>query len=335
MEKDIEWRSLTILILILFIASIYVMRPVLDALLLAVFFVYMASPLADRIEGVVKNRGIAAILVVALAILPVLLVGLQLLEIYANELTKLENLRYSMPIFGEVGFDGIYSEVMREVKARLGPEQVLKGLGMGMEFIFKVFVFFAGSYYLLREKFALRRFLVSLAPASREAMVAHFIETVDRTYYGVFFGHFITSIAIGLIAMVGFFLIGRFMGIAPLQNYPLLLGLLTAILAILPIVGPKLVYVPISAVLFLLGDLMGAVAVLSFGLVGLTLIPDMVIRPIVAGRHGNTHPFIVLLGFITGPMVFGPLGVLLGPGILGLLKATLDTYREFIMEERA
>lgn len=335
MRKDIEWTALVTLLLILFIASIYVVRPFLDALILAAFFSYITYPLALKVEKILKSRTLTAAFIVALTILPVVLVGMQLLRIYSMEFSRLGEIKFSMPILERVDWERIYTAVITEIGNRLSPEKVLLGIGIGVELFVKAFIAVAGSFYMLKERVKLKSFLLSLAPPEKEYAVEHFIETTDAIFHGVFLGHFITAVITGFIAGIGFYLIGIYTGINSLYNYPLLLGFLVAITALLPIVGAWLVYVPISAFLLLLGDIEGAAIVLVFGVVILTIAPDIVIRPYIAGRHGKTHPFIVLLGFICGPVVFGAIGVVLGPAILGLFKAALDTYREIILKEQA
>ncbi|NOZ77361.1 MAG: AI-2E family transporter, partial [Euryarchaeota archaeon] len=87
------------------------------------------------------------------------------------------------------------------------------------------------------------------------------------------------------------------------------------------------VWVPLSVGLFILKNMDAAIAMAFFGILVLTILPDIVIRPYISGKKGKTHPFVVLLGFVCGPLVFGAMGLIIGPAILGLFKATIDTYK--------
>ncbi|MFQ5815987.1 MAG: AI-2E family transporter, partial [Candidatus Hydrothermarchaeaceae archaeon] len=299
MKKDLEWAVLGILIALLFIASLYVVRPLLDAVVVAAFFAYLTYPLTGRLEEILKNRTIAAIAVVALAILPLILLGIQLVNVYSNEFSKIAELRFSSPLIN-ADWETVSESVMKEVQSQLSPERALKGISMGIELVVKVFVIMAGSFYILRERVALRQFLVSLAPPRKEGIVSYFLDTVDRTFYGVFMGHLMTSLFTGIIAGLGFYAIGRTMGIQALATYPFLLGALTAVATLLPIVGAWLIYLPIGTVLILAGEPMAGIVVMAFSLTALSIIPDIVIRPYISGKKGKTHPFILLLGFISG-----------------------------------
>ncbi len=334
MKKDAEWAALAVVILALFAASLYVVKPFIDAIILAAFFAYLAYPLVQRIERLVKNRSLAAGIVVLLAVLPFVILTSQLANLYKNEFSRLAELQFSIPFVREIDWDKLYASAIKEASAWLSPEKVLAGIGAGFELLVKGFIVAAGSFYMLRERFALKSFMVSLAPPSKEKLVEDFIETVDRMFYGVFFGHLLTAVATGIIAGVGYYALGAYFGISFMTSYPFLLGALTAIMTLLPIVGAWLVYMPMAATLFLLGRTAEAIAVLGFSIVFLSVLPDIIIRPMLSGKRGETHPYIVLLGFICGPIAFGAIGLILGPAILGLFKAAVDTYRSAILGEK-
>jgi predicted PurR-regulated permease PerM len=330
MEKKADWMVLGGALLVLFFASLYVIRPMLDAVILAAFFAYITHPLTERLERIVKVRSLAAIIVVVLAILPVVLISIQLMSIYTREFARLDSLAISMPFQEEVDWQTLYVSSLDLVKERMGPEKVLAGVGYGFELVLKTFIVIAGSFYMLRERIALKEFLISLAPPSKRPMGSYYLESIDQMFYGVFIGHFITSAAVGFIAGLGFYLIGRYLGIPLLAAYPFLMGSITGIATLLPIVGAWLVWVPLSLGLFLFGNQEAALATALLGVLFLTLLPDIVIRPYISGKKGKTHPFVVLLGFVCGPLVFGAMGLIIGPAILGLFKATLDTYKNKI-----
>ena len=332
MKDKIEWATLAIVLFILLLASYYVIRPVLDAIILSAFFAYVMCPVTSRIEQTIKSRALAAIIVVFLTVLPVVLIFIQLLSIYSNEFENLTKLAFTVPFLEDVDLEGLYRMLIKEIENRLSPEKVIQGIGMGFELFLKIFIIIAGAFYMLKERITVKSFLISLAPKSKEEIIRSFLDSVDRMFYGVFVGHFITSLIVGFIAGTGYYILGKYMGIAPLYNYPFLIGSFTAIATLLPIIGAWLIYVPISGFLILIGDIPGAISTFIFGFFGLTVIPDFVIRPYISGTKGETHPYVILLGFISGPLAFGAIGLILGPAILGLLKAGLDTYREFILE---
>ena len=77
---------------------------------------------------------------------------------------------------------------------------------------------------------------------------------------------------------------------------------------------------------------MGAVLVLLFGF-GLSL-SDMYIRPALSSHYAEIHPLILLIGFLTGPLVYGLTGFILCPLLLGITYAVLDSYRNELKNKK-
>jgi predicted PurR-regulated permease PerM len=60
----------------------------------------------------------------------------------------------------------------------------------------------------------------------------------------------------------------------------------------------------------------------------------MYIRPALSSHYAEIHPLILLIGFLSGPLVYGVVGFIIGPLILGITYTVLDCYRkEYLLEE--
>jgi predicted PurR-regulated permease PerM len=116
---------------------------------------------------------------------------------------------------------------------------------------------------------------------------------------------------------VGFYLLG--------YDYALFLGILTGICQLIPIIGPWPIYTVLFISDVLSGNYIRAAVVLFFGF-GLSL-SDMYIRPALSSRYVDIHPLILIVGFLSGPIVFGLVGFILGPLILGITYAVCKTYK--------
>ena len=78
------------------------------------------------------------------------------------------------------------------------------------------------------------------------------------------------------------------------------------------------------------GNYPRAIVVLLFGFFLSTI--DMYIRPALSSHYADIHPLILVIGFLSGPLVYGIVGFIVGPLILGITYAVLDNYRkEFIL----
>ncbi|MBC7789089.1 MAG: AI-2E family transporter [Anaerolineae bacterium] len=107
----------------------------------------------------------------------------------------------------------------------------------------------------------------------------------------------------------------------------LVLAILSFVIGFFPIVGSWSVYVPVALWLGIFRDAWGsALAMLVIGFLGNTLFMSMYIRPKIAAEKSKVLNFYwMFIGLVTGVYTFGLVGVLLGPIVIGLLKATVDT----------
>jgi predicted PurR-regulated permease PerM len=107
----------------------------------------------------------------------------------------------------------------------------------------------------------------------------------------------------------------------------LLLGPLTAICAIVPVVGTGLVWIPLAGELFAVRQYGRASAILVVG-VGVGLV-DNFVRPILA-RHGhlNLPTVVVLFSMLGGAALLGAAGALVGPLVVRLCVESLAILSE-------
>ncbi len=134
------------------------------------------------------------------------------------------------------------------------------------------------------------------------------VDKARGTVFGVMLGIVGTAAAQGSVAMLGFFVAG-----APA---PVLLGFATFFLSMIP-VGPPLVWG--GAALWLYGDGQTGWAIFM-ALYGLLIISsiDNVVKPVLMARGAGLSVLIVALGVFGGVLVFGFIGIFLGPVLLAL-----------------
>jgi predicted PurR-regulated permease PerM len=103
--------------------------------------------------------------------------------------------------------------------------------------------------------------------------------------------------------------------------YPALAGGLTGIASLIPVVGMKIVYFPLtilSAVPILLGgnpsNLTYIAGLLVIAIVVIDTIPDIVLRPLLSGDE--THVGLLMLAYTLGPVVLGFYGLFFAPILL-------------------
>ncbi|MEI9927956.1 MAG: AI-2E family transporter [Sphingomonas sp.] len=108
--------------------------------------------------------------------------------------------------------------------------------------------------------------------------------------------------------------------------HPLLLGVLTAVAAMIPF-GAPLLFGIAALLLVAQGSVGGAIAVVAIGL-AVVGVADHFIRPVLIG--GATRlPFIwVLIGILGGVETLGLLGLFIGPAAMAVLVMLWREYLE-------
>jgi predicted PurR-regulated permease PerM len=129
----------------------------------------------------------------------------------------------------------------------------------------------------------------------------------------------------GLVGLVGYVLIG--------VDQPVFWFAITAIAAMLPVVGAALGYVPLALLLFANGENFKGILVLILGFVfiGLT---DNVFRLWFNKKYGDIHPLITIFGVIIGVSVFGFIGLIFGPILISLFILLVKIYLSEYSERR-
>jgi len=171
-------------------------------------------------------------------------------------------------------------------------------------------------FYFLNTGDALLRRILYLLPLEHddEMLILHRFTSVTRATIK---GMVIIGILQGLICGLAFALAG-FQG-------PVFWGTVMAVLSVIPVVGPTLVWVPALVILALNGDITGVVilAVLCGGIAGNL---DNVLRPRLVGKDTAMHDLFVLFGTLGGVAMFGILGLIVGPIIAALFITIWEIY---------
>lgn len=133
----------------------------------------------------------------------------------------------------------------------------------------------------------------------------------------VFFGIILSAAAQGVIAGIGYRLAGL--------TAPALLGALTAVFSMIPLVGTALVWVPIAIGLMVAGAWSKGVFLLAWGVLLVNPV-DNLLRILLVSNAARLPLLLVALGIIGGLSAFGLAGLFAGPVLLGLALKLWQDY---------
>ena len=308
---------------------------------LGLFVYYITRPIHRRLARFVPTSSLAATVSLLVITLPALLLIAYTVSVAIGELAAIagENLGQFSQFVQPLIDGGIGSGNLRELATSavqnpeqyLGPgglEAVESALGTTTGYLGAVgngllhlFIVLALAFYLLRDDHKLaawfRREL-----ASEGTPVHAYLTAVDKNLKTIYFGNILNAFATAILAAISYNVLNMISPAGVAVPSPTLLGLLTGVGSLVPVVGMKIVYIPVALVLAAQAALQNP-ALLWFpavfaavSLVIVDTIPDLILRPYVSGR--SLHTGSVMIAYIVGPLLFGWYGLFLGPLLLVL-----------------
>ncbi len=161
-------------------------------------------------------------------------------------------------------------------------------------------------------------FVYQIAPLEEKNKRPIF-ERIHETFSAVIRGQLLTSIVQGMVAGVGFWIIG--------VPAPVFFAALTFIAALIPVIGAATVWVPIAIYLFTTAQTTKAVILIIFGVFGISMI-DNILKPMLIGEKTKLSYFMLFFGILGGIKFYGLLGIFLAPVMLSLFFALIQIYQE-------
>jgi predicted PurR-regulated permease PerM len=172
-------------------------------------------------------------------------------------------------------------------------------------------------FYFLRDQAIIAYFFKSIVPlttAESDALFARISQAIHATVYG----NVLVKLIQGGMTGIMFWILGL-----PL---PILFGAASAIAALLPSIGTALIWGPAVVWLFFKGMWIKGTALLIWGAIAVSLI-DNFLYPMLVANELSVHPLAIFFSVFGGMLVFGLVGMVLGPVILAIAYALLEVWR--------
>jgi len=146
--------------------------------------------------------------------------------------------------------------------------------------------------------------------ATNQERARRYFSEIRAVTTAVTVGNLFTCLVQGVIAGLGYFVAG--------VPAPILCGGLTAVAAIVPVVGTAIIWVPIVLLIAIKGAYLKAF-LLTLWSVFFVSLADNAIRPLAIDAKSNIPFPAIVLGAIGGVFALGILGLILGPVIFSIL----------------
>lgn len=315
--------------------------PVFWAIVIAVVFYPLYLNFEKRTRG---SNSLASILtigaVVLVVLLPLILIGglvvQESVSLYQNlsqndaELSGFSLLARTEQFTTYLEPYGVSKEVLSEkirewtTSAAQAFTNILIGFSkITLSFIINTAIMLYLLFFFFRDGVKLKETLIHYLPLGdvyEKRLFVRFAETARAVVKGTL------SIALiqGSIGGAVFW----FVGIAN----PVLWGAAMAFLALIPAVGPAIIWLPASIILITTGSIWEGVTILITGGVVISFI-DNLLRPVLVGRGAKMPDAIVLLATIGGLTTFGVSGFVAGPIIAAFFLSLWIMFEEKFHKE--
>jgi predicted PurR-regulated permease PerM len=192
-----------------------------------------------------------------------------------------------------------------------------QAVGIAFDTLLALLFMSTTMYFVLRHWTELARKAEHLLPINPHH-TRRLMRELRRLGRTVVLGNFGTALVQGSVAGIGY-------AIARLPQ-PAFFGAITAVASLVPIFGTLLVWVPAALFLLLGGRVEGGVFVLAWGSVAVVGLCDYFVRPKLVGRGETMSMWLTLVALFGGIKLFGVVGLLLGPLLVGMAVAVLRLY---------
>ena len=178
-----------------------------------------------------------------------------------------------------------------------------------------LFISFIATFFISRDRDDIKSFLVNLFPEDVKPKIANVFKQLNVSAVGYIRALLILITISGTIAGVGVNLMGF--------EYAVIIGVTAAILDLIPIIGPALLFYPWIVVSIIYGNFAQAFSLflLHLFLAGVRSASEGKIM----GENLGVHPLATMIALFAGFRILGAIGFVVGPTFLVIIKAVTDS----------
>ena len=334
-------------------AAIFLAYSFIGMLVLGAFGYYATRPIYRRVAAIIDHNGIAAGVTVSLVIVPIVLLvlyaGLQVFQqVHAFLGGPAGGSLWTFVDLGRLPNEGqrtLSMIVQNPTQVLMSPRQSVRTvlqLGRRVLFVIGGTLLLIGlgvtlSYFALKSQEELSDGLVQLF-GGRDTVAYAYAVAVDEDLESVFFGNLLFVVVMAMLATTAYWATNLFAPQGLRVPMIFVLGFLTGVASLIPIVVGKIVYVPLVAYLGWQALDQGGASLVFVGgalvvyFLVLDILPQMFIQPYITSRRLDM--ILLLFGYILGPILFGWYGFFLLPIVfIVLLEAIRIVLPELLHGE--
>jgi predicted PurR-regulated permease PerM len=309
--------------------------PLAWAAILAIFFYPVHKWVLRKIKRGTLGAIVTTMLVGILLVVPVVLVGI-------------EAIQQGVTVFKEVPMGDVGIKVqnaVNKVAAKLPistPElkskvtalaekagAVLAGwstsaIGEIGKLVFDGIIMVIALFYFFRNGKGVLRYLADFSPRAHRQTEIIFGE-IKVLVNSTITSNLVVALVQGSLAGLAFWVLSL--------PAPLFWGVLSGVIAFLPLIAPSLVWGGAAIYLFIMGAWVKGIIMFLMGFFIISGV-DNILRPALIAGSTQLNGLVTIIALIGGISVFGFLGLVLGPLLAAVTVGILNGYRTALVEQR-
>lgn len=222
-----------------------------------------------------------------------------------------------LPLPGDFDMEAVRAWTASQL-ANLNFGQIAVSIGAALfKFVFGVITIFVIVVYWLSDYGKIKRTLLSYLPAKQRERGQDIWNRIENKLGKWFLGQIMVSTIVGLMTWIAAMLLGL--------PYAAVLGVLAAILEIVPTVGPIVAAIP--AIMLGATESVEKALIVTVVYIIIQQIESHFVTPMLMGRRVRLHPIVIILAFLVGSVTWGVLGALLSVPVAIMISAVIDSFR--------
>ena len=258
----------------------------------------------------------SSILLILLFFVPIFLIGGHQILNFGNSFPQyiemLKDYINGSPFFKHVDISGIITTASGMTSQFIG-QTLEAGKNIGSAFVY-LLVSLLIIYYFMADKDLVKKTFLRLIPVPMRKKTSEIYDTISEKIGRYVIAQVITMSSVGIIMTLGLLILK--------VDYALLLGFITGLFDIVPIVGPAVALLVALIVVYKSGPIIMLLTAVVFCIA--QLVENNFVRPYIFGKFLNIHPLLIYLFLFIAAKYIGIIGVVFAPAIAATFVVLLE-----------
>ena len=214
--------------------------------------------------------------------------------------------------FSNIDFGGVISSAS-DVTSNIVNETINIGKNVGSAFVYLI-VSIIIIYYFMADRETIEKTFLKLFPSEMRERADEIMNSISQKVGGYVVAQITTMASVGIIMAIGLALLKI--------DYAILLGVITSVFDIIPVVGPAIALIICLIAAYKAGPVVMLLVLLVFCIA--QLCENNFVRPYVFGKFLDLHPLIIYLFLFIAAKYMGVIGVIFAPAIAATVVVLIE-----------